>query len=161
MSNMPDIAGTTTKAKDRTTLSDRSFIAGSSGPNPLASVVAWELRRIAASRSTWLLAGLAFLFFVLIVLLLKDSLVLVYGEPQIANGIIARPDTVRVSGISAWGMAITMPKYLLLVLGMLLPFIAVDGVARDFRRRAHEILMATRVPTWAYVVGRYIAVLVV
>jgi ABC-type transport system involved in multi-copper enzyme maturation permease subunit len=54
-----------------------------------------------------------------------------------------------------------MPKYLLLVLGLFIPFIAAEGVARDLKRRTHEMLMSTQVPTWAYVLGRYAAVLVV
>jgi len=44
-----------------------------------------------------------------------------------------------------------------MLLGMLLPFVNADGVARDLHRRTHELLMATALPTWAYVWGRYLA----
>ncbi|MEO8288269.1 MAG: ABC transporter permease subunit [Chloroflexota bacterium] len=165
MSNTPKATATTRAGATSTVAgaaaTDRPLRAVMPAPSPVSSVVVWELRRIASSRSMWLLVGVAFLFFALITLLLKDSQSLVYGEPQSVDGAMARPDTIRVSGTSAWGMSITIPKYLLLVFGMLLPFVAVDGVARDFKRRTHEIVMAARIPTWAYVVGRYMAVLVI
>ncbi len=44
-----------------------------------------------------------------------------------------------------------------MLLGMLLPFVNADGVSRDLHRRTHELLMATALPTWAYVWGRYLA----
>jgi hypothetical protein len=43
-----------------------------------------------------------------------------------------------------------------LLLGLVLPFVSGDGVARDLRRRTHELLMTTTLPTWAYVWGRYL-----
>jgi ABC-type transport system involved in multi-copper enzyme maturation permease subunit len=45
----------------------------------------------------------------------------------------------------------------LLLLGVLLPFINADGVTRDRSRRTHELFLATALPTWAYVWGRYLA----
>jgi len=44
-----------------------------------------------------------------------------------------------------------------MLLGMLLPFVNADGAARDLHRRTHELLMATALPTWAYVWGRYLS----
>jgi ABC-type transport system involved in multi-copper enzyme maturation permease subunit len=43
---------------------------------------------------------------------------------------------------------------------MLLPFVNADGVTRDLHRHTHELLLATALPTWAYVWGRYLAGLV-
>src|SRR5260370_34701276 len=54
----------------------------------------------------------------------------------------------------------TLPSGTLMLLGMLLPFVNADGVTRDLSRRTHELLMATALPTWAYVWGRYLAGLV-
>src|SRR5260370_13200194 len=54
----------------------------------------------------------------------------------------------------------TLPSGPLMLLGMLLPFVNADGVTRDLSRRTHELLMATALPTWAYVWGRYLAGLV-
>jgi hypothetical protein len=45
-------------------------------------------------------------------------------------------------------------------LGMFLPFVATDGVARDLKRRTHELVMTGAIPTWAYVWGRYLSTLV-
>ncbi len=47
-----------------------------------------------------------------------------------------------------------------MLLGMLLPFVNADGVTRDQHRHTHELFMATALPTWAYVWGRYLAGLV-
>ena len=44
-----------------------------------------------------------------------------------------------------------------MLLGMLLPFVNADGVTRDRSRRTHELLLATALPTWVYVWGRYLA----
>jgi ABC-type transport system involved in multi-copper enzyme maturation permease subunit len=46
-------------------------------------------------------------------------------------------------------------------LALLLPFITADGVTRDVNRRTHELLMTTALPTWAYVLGRYLASLII
>jgi len=47
-----------------------------------------------------------------------------------------------------------------LLLALLLPFVSADGVARDLKRRTHELLMSTTLPARTYVWGRYIMVLV-
>src|SRR6266404_8688170 len=46
-----------------------------------------------------------------------------------------------------------------MLLGMLLPFVNADGVTRDLHRHTHELLLATALPTWAYVWGRYLTCL--
>jgi ABC-type transport system involved in multi-copper enzyme maturation permease subunit len=65
-----------------------------------------------------------------------------------------------VAGTSAWGHFMTLSTGPLMLLGMLLPFVNADGVTRDRSRRTHELLLATALPTWAYVWGRYLAGLV-
>jgi ABC-type transport system involved in multi-copper enzyme maturation permease subunit len=60
-----------------------------------------------------------------------------------------------VAGTSAWGLLLTLPLALVLLV-LLLPFVTADGVTRDFSRRTHELLLTTALPTWAYVWGRYL-----
>src|SRR5205085_952661 len=42
------------------------------------------------------------------------------------------------------------------LLALLLPLVSSSGVAHDLKHRTHELLMTTTVPTWAYIVGRYL-----
>ena len=118
-------------------------------PRPLLSVMAWELRRLRASRLLWLQAlG----FFGL-------SLFLTWSEkiPLTLNHAHATvPFYGFLAGTSAWGLLLTLPTGTLMLLGMLLPFVNADGVTRDRSRRTHELLLATALPTWAYVWGRYL-----
>ena len=122
-------------------------------PRPLAHVMAWELRRFCASRLFWLQALGYFCF----------SLFLTWAQ--------GTPDSFRhakgavvlsgfVAGTSAWGLLLTLPLALVLLV-LLLPFVAADGVTRDFSRRTHELLLTTALPTWAYVWGRYLIGLVI
>jgi ABC-type transport system involved in multi-copper enzyme maturation permease subunit len=60
-----------------------------------------------------------------------------------------------IPGTSTWGLLLTLPTTVLLLV-LLLPFVAADGVTRDLTRRTHELLMTTAVPSWAYVWGRYL-----
>ena len=39
------------------------------------------------------------------------------------------------------------------VFALMLPFVVTEGVAADYKRRVHELLMATPLPGWAYVWG--------
>jgi len=48
---------------------------------------------------------------------------------------------------------------LMLVFAFMLPFVVTEGVAGDYRQRIHEVLMATSLPTPAYVWGRFLAAL--
>jgi ABC-type transport system involved in multi-copper enzyme maturation permease subunit len=119
----------------------------------LVRVIAWELRRLRASRLLWLQAlG----FFAL-------SLFLTWSG-QIPLTLNHMKGTVLlygfVAGTSAWGLFMTLSTGPLMLLGMLLPFVNADGVTRDRSRRTHELLLATALPTWAYVWGRYLAGLV-
>jgi ABC-type transport system involved in multi-copper enzyme maturation permease subunit len=117
-------------------------------PQPLLAVMAWELRRYRASR---LLPIQALCFFCIVVLLIWTQATLVFS--------IGTASTF-IPGTSAWGLLVTLPTTLVLLV-VLLPFITADGVARDLQRRTHELLMSTAVPSWAYVLGRYLIGLLV
>jgi len=120
-------------------------------PNPLLSVMAWELRRFRASRLFWLQA-LGFFCFLLFLIWATQapSQFGIGGNP---NGGVAISGFV--AGTSTWGLLLTLPLTLALLV-LLLPFITADGVTRDLSRRTHELLMTTALPTWAYVWGRYL-----
>jgi ABC-type transport system involved in multi-copper enzyme maturation permease subunit len=114
-------------------------------PHPLLSVMTWELRRFRASRNFWLQALGLFCFLLL----------LTWAEAQ-ADEFSHGPASGFIAGTSAWGLLLTLPTTLLLLLVVLLPFITADGVARDLQRRTHDLLMSTVLPTWAYVWGRFL-----
>lgn len=118
-------------------------------PHPLLSVMAWELRRFRASR----LFGIQALCFFCLLLFVTW-----FGrEPdQFGNRTPSFTYTGFVAGTSVWGLSTTIPPIYLTLLVLLLPFVAADGVTRDLNRRSHELLMATALPTWAYVWGRYL-----
>ena len=115
-------------------------------PYPLLTVLQWELRRFSSSRLFWLQA-LGFFVFVLVSLGLglQPSTFTLFGS---LSGFVA--------GTSAWGLLQYLPIGLILLLGLLLPFINADGVTRDVQRRTHELVMTTALPSWAYVWGRYL-----
>src|SRR5258706_2367487 len=123
-------------------------------PHPLIRVMAWELRCFCASRLFWVQAlG----FFGL-------SLCLTWPKqiPLTLNHAHATvPFYGFEAGTSAWGLFLTLPTGTLMLLGMLLPFVNADGVTRDLSRRTHELLLATALPTWAYVWGRYLVGLLI
>ena len=113
-------------------------------PHPLLAVMAWELRRFSASRAFWLQALGLFCFLVL----------LTWAQATL-DLFSNRTVTAFIPGTSAWGLLVTLPPMLMLLV-VLLPFVTADGVARDHQRRAHELVMSTVVPGWAYVWGRYL-----
>jgi ABC-type transport system involved in multi-copper enzyme maturation permease subunit len=116
------------------------------------TVCAWELRRLLARRSTLVAALVLALFFVSIVLI-KHQWTLPLDP--------ASPQSVSILGSTAFGQVYEMVGVLLLFLGMVVPFLTTDAVARDRKQRVHELLMATPLRTSAYVWGRYLAVLLV
>jgi ABC-type transport system involved in multi-copper enzyme maturation permease subunit len=115
----------------------------------LLHVLRWELRRFLASRLFWFqaLGFLCFQLFLTWVLHASEGYATVSNNVQI---------DAFVAGTSAGGLLHTLPT-VLLVLVLFLPFVTADGVTRDLSRRTHELLMATALPTWAYVWGRYLA----
>lgn len=137
----------------------RTQAAGRAGARPgahsVAVVLLWELRRIGANRSSAVVAALLFLLFLLLAASQLEAHQLTYYQTGGQNVHLV------ISGTSVWGMSLTIPRLLLLVFGLVLPFLAADRVTQDWKRRSNEILMATAIPTWAYVAGRYLAALLV
>ena len=66
-----------------------------------------------------------------------------------------------VLGTSALGQLAELVYDLMLVFGVILPFLITDQVAHDYQERMHELLMTTALPTRIYVLGRYLAVLLI
>jgi ABC-type transport system involved in multi-copper enzyme maturation permease subunit len=119
-------------------------------PRLLVRAIAWELRRFSASRLLWLQALGFFGLSLFLTWSQQIPLTLNHANTNV-------PFFGFVAGTSVWGLLMTLPSGPLMLLGMLLPFVNADGVARDLSRRTHELLMATALPTWAYVWGRYLA----
>jgi ABC-type transport system involved in multi-copper enzyme maturation permease subunit len=118
-------------------------------PHPLVAVIAWELRRYRVSRLFGLQA-LGFFGIVLFVTWVSQM----PSQFNLGNGNVVLIGFV--AGTSAWGLLLTLPTGVLLLFGLLLPFVNADGVSRDFSRRTHELLMTTPLPSGAYVWGRYL-----
>jgi ABC-type transport system involved in multi-copper enzyme maturation permease subunit len=119
-------------------------------PHPLLAVLTWELRRFRASRLFWIQAlG----FFCLALFFIWAT----QGPSHIAaNSSNGSVSDISVAGTSVWGLLLSLQAGLLLLPGLLLPFVNADGVARDLQRRTHELLMTTALPGRAYVWGRYL-----
>jgi ABC-type transport system involved in multi-copper enzyme maturation permease subunit len=117
----------------------------------LFDVAAWELRRFYASRATrWtvLLALGLFLLFGWVLAILRFAGTFGFGDGA----------TFDVAVTSAWGMSMLLPT-LTFLLALVLPFVSADGTAHDLKQRTHELLLSSPLPTWAYVLGRYLACL--
>ncbi len=123
--------------------------------SPLLSVLTWELRRFRASRLFWIQAlG----FFCLALFFIWAT----QGPSHIpANSSNGSVSDISVAGTSVWGLLLSLQAGLLLLPGLLLPFVNADGVTRDLQRRTHELLMTTALPSRAYVWGRYLMGLLV
>jgi hypothetical protein len=121
----------------------------SRSPHPLLAVMAWELRRVFSRRSTWLILPLAFGFFLLVIWLLW---IMEYaGAGGFGDG-VGHEVMFRDSVTSAEGMVMILPIVSFL-LALIVPFVNTDGTAGDLKRRTHEIVMSTRLPSWAYLWG--------
>jgi ABC-type transport system involved in multi-copper enzyme maturation permease subunit len=115
--------------------------------------MAWELRRSCTGRLFWLQA-LGFFC-------LSSFMIWARQIPLTLNHMQANVLFLGyVAGTSAWGLLMILPSGTLMLLGLLLPFVNADGVTRDLHRHTHKLLMATALPTRAYVWGRYLAGLV-
>jgi ABC-type transport system involved in multi-copper enzyme maturation permease subunit len=115
--------------------------------------MAWELRRSCTSRLLWLQALGFFCLSSFVIWAQQIPLTLNHAHANV-------PFFGFVAGTSAWGLLMILPSGTLMLLGLLLPFVNADGVTRDLHRHTHELLLATALPTWAYVLGRYLAGLV-
>src|SRR5258708_16188377 len=122
-------------------------------PRLLARVMGWKLIRFCASRLFWFQACGFWWFLLLIVWALhaSDQTGTVAGSVQLS---------AYVAGTSAGGLLRTLPTYLI-ILALLLPFITADGVTRDVNRRTQELLRTPAQPPWPYVLGRYLASLII
>jgi len=117
-------------------------------PHPLLAVMAWEARRLRASRFHWSIPLLVFVLFLI------D-----FWPARHPHRVTFAGMDYLVAGTSAWGLVDLLATRLFLLLALLLPFVCVDGVARDVKRRTHELLMTTTLPSWAYIWGRYLLTL--
>jgi ABC-type transport system involved in multi-copper enzyme maturation permease subunit len=120
------------------------------GPGLAGAVCGWELRRVLASRSTLLLAAGVTGFFTALVLF-KHQWLLPLNE---RGHVLA-----WLYGSTSLGQVYEVVAVVITFFGLLVPFLATDGVARDHRHRTHELVMTTAVPGWAFVAGRFLAAL--
>jgi ABC-type transport system involved in multi-copper enzyme maturation permease subunit len=119
---------------------------------PLLTVIGWELRRIRASKVTWVMAGVAFCLFFFFAWWNP------YPNTVISTDSAGRPHTFHVDGTSAWGMLSQLSTYISIVT-IFAPFVSTDPMARDLKRGTHELLMTTRISSWTYAWGRYLVMM--
>ena len=124
--------------------------------HPLLTVMAWEARRLRASRSTWMLALAAFALFLFVIWASRgpSTFMTTYHSPGLSYFFSSNIPYVS----PAW-LSDQLHRNALLLLLLALPFVCADGVARDLKRHTHELLMSTAIPAWAYVWGRFLSVL--
>jgi hypothetical protein len=124
--------------------------------HPLLAVMAWELRRLRGSRLTWSMGLAAFGVFLLILWIEHgpSTFITAYQSPELNYSFSSH--ALYLS--PAW-LSDQLYRGALLLLLMALPFLCADGVTRDLKRRTHELVVTTALPTWAYVWGRYLIVL--
>jgi ABC-type transport system involved in multi-copper enzyme maturation permease subunit len=122
---------------------------------PLWTVFRWELRRLSASRTLWISALLVFALTCLIEVGLSTNPDTTTFPSDFG------PRTVKVDWLSNYGLFHNLPFFLGMVLALFIPFLCTDGVALDLKRRTHELVMTTAVPSGAYVWGRYLSGLLV
>jgi ABC-type transport system involved in multi-copper enzyme maturation permease subunit len=114
------------------------------------SIGGWELRRVLATRSTPLLAAGITGFFVALVAFKHQWLLPLNDRGHVLTWLY---------GSSPLGQVYEVVAVVMTFFGLLVPFLAADGVAREHRQRTHELVMTTAVPAWALVAGRFVAVL--
>ncbi len=119
-------------------------------PHALLAVMAWELRRFRASRLFWIQA---FCIYGLVLFFIWATQSGKAFRGPTPTGLLL---DLSVAGTSVWGLLLSLQAGLLLLPGLLVPFVTADGVTRDLHRRTHELLMTTALPTRAYVWGRYL-----
>lgn len=117
----------------------------------VVTVCGWELRRVVAARSTLLLAAGVAAFFTALVGFKHQWLFPLDDRTHVL---------MWLYGSTALGQVYEMVAVVITFFGLLVPFLAADGVARDRRQRTHELVMTTAVPASAFVAGRFLAVLV-
>jgi hypothetical protein len=118
--------------------------------NATLLVGGWELRRVVAARSTLLLIAGITVFFMALVAFKHQWLL-----PLDDRGHVL----MTLYGSTALGQVYEVVAVVITFFGLLVPFLAADGVAREHRQRTHELVMSTAVPGWTLVAGRFVAVL--
>ena len=107
----------------------------------IARLTGWELEHFLSSQSSWVLAAAAFCFFI--------------------GLLMVRNQWGYVLGTTALGQLAELVYDLMLIFGLILPFLVTDQVAHDYQERMHELLMTTSVSSRIYVLSRYLAVLLI
>lgn len=120
---------------------------------PFIRVFSWEVRRLLASRGAWVTTAGTMIVFAGLLALSN----LVQGEYVIATP--RGTYTFALPTTSVYGLLISYVQNPGMFFALMLPFTAADAVNRDLRGRSHELVMATPVPSRAYVWGRYSAAL--
>jgi ABC-type transport system involved in multi-copper enzyme maturation permease subunit len=123
---------------------------------PLMAVVNWEWRRIWASRASWIIALLVFAVSLVLIRTSRQFVDINAAEGGAAPGTIVHSLTTTIPWTTLVGLTVLLPSPAL-IFALILPFVSTDGVALDLKRRTHELVMTSALPTWAYVWGRYLA----
>jgi ABC-type transport system involved in multi-copper enzyme maturation permease subunit len=114
------------------------------------TVGGWELRRVLATRSTLLLGAGITGFFLALVAFKHQWLLPLDDRSHVL---------MLLYGSSPLGQVYEVVAVVITFFGLLVPFLAADGVAREHRQRTHELVMTTAVPASTLVAGRFVAVL--
>jgi ABC-type transport system involved in multi-copper enzyme maturation permease subunit len=124
--------------------------------HPILSVMAWELRRLTRSRLTWLMGLAAFALFLFVIGIDHgpSTFMTSYQSPDLSYAFSS-----NVPYLSPAWLSDRLYRSALLLLLLALPFVCADGVALDLKRRTHELLMTTAIPSRSYVWGRFLIVL--
>lgn len=124
--------------------------------HPFLRVIAWEARRLHASRATWVTACVTFAVLLFILWVERGiSSVAIASEK---GGAFFGGD---LASDSVWRLLDQLTTGVLSLLTLALPFACTDAIARDWRRRTDELVMTTALPSRAYFWGRYVIVLLI
>lgn len=137
------------------TLVDRQT-ARTQRAHPFLRVIAWEVRRLRASRAAWVTACVTFAVLLFILWVERGiSSVAIASEK---GGAFFGGD---LASDSVWRLLNQLTTGVLSLLTLALPFACTDAIARDWKRRTHELVMTTALRSWAYFWGRYVVVLLI
>lgn len=130
--------------------------------HPLWAVVEWEVRRQGMQRGPWLFAGGLFLVIAglygltygnqsQINIMYINGTRIMWGSHGVTDRLV-ESITLPFAAWSLFGLLVIGFEALKVAMGVL----SVGLLARDRQVRIHEILMASTLPTWAYVWGRWL-----
>lgn len=127
------------------TIVQNKIVASRTEPTPalekIIQVTGWELKHYSSKRSSWAQGAAAFFLFIALM--------------------VVRNQWGYILGTTALGQLAELVYNLMLIFGIMLPFLVTDQVAHDYQERMHELLMTTAIPTRIYVLGRYLTALLV